>query len=52
MSGANLSQHLAVLKAAGTGGTRLKGKRIHCYLPIPKTKKVCEWMLEVLSGLR
>jgi DNA-binding transcriptional ArsR family regulator len=39
ISEANLSQHHAVLEAAGIVGTRRDGKRIHCYLSIAKAKK-------------
>jgi DNA-binding transcriptional ArsR family regulator len=38
ISEANLSQHHAVLKAAGIVGTRRDGKWIDCYLSISKEK--------------
>jgi len=50
ISKANLSQHLAVLKAAGVVATRRDGKRIHCYLAIPEVKKACTLIRRVLRA--
>jgi len=41
VSTANLSQHLAVLKAAGVVVTRREGKNVHCSLAIPEVKQAC-----------
>src|SRR5574337_731675 len=35
----NLSQHLAILKAAGVVTTRREGKQIYCSLAIPEVKR-------------
>ena len=48
ISKANLSQHLAVLKAAGVIVTRRDGKRIHCHLAFPEGKKACTLIRKVL----
>ena len=39
ISKANLSQHLAILKAAGLVATRRKGKQLHCGLAMPEVKQ-------------
>lgn len=44
----NLSQHLAVLKAAGVVVTRREGKKVYCSLPIPEVKQACELIHNVL----
>ncbi len=44
----NLSQHLAVLKAAGIVTTRREGKRVFCSLPIPEVKQACDLIHSVL----
>ena len=48
ISKANLSQHLAILKAAGVVVTRREGIRIHCHLAIPEVKKACQLIRNVL----
>ena len=37
----NLSQHLAVLKAAGVVVTRRQGKQVYCGLAMPEVKQAC-----------
>lgn len=37
----NLSQHLAVLKAAGVVITRREGKQVFCGLAMPEVKSAC-----------
>ena len=50
ISKANLSQHLAILKAAGVIVTHRDGKRIHCRLAIPEVKKACSLIRKVLRA--
>lgn len=50
ISEANLSQHLAVLKAAGVVATRRTGKQVHCYLAIPEVKQACALIRNVLRA--
>ncbi len=50
ISKANLSQHLAVLKAAGVVITRREGKQIYCYLAIPEVKQACQLIRDVLRA--
>ncbi len=50
ISKANLSQHLAVLKAAGVVVTHRDGKHVHCRLAIPEVKKACSLIREVLRA--
>lgn len=50
ISDANLSQHLAVLKAAGVVGTRRTGKQVQCYLAIPEVKEACALISNVLRA--
>ncbi len=50
ISKANLSQHLAILKAAGVITTHRDGKRIHCRLAIPEVKKACSLIRKVLRA--
>lgn len=50
ISKANLSQHLAVLKAAGVVITRREGKRVHCFLAIPEVKQACQLIRNVLRA--
>ncbi len=47
---ANLSQHLAVLKAAGVVGTRREGKQVHCFLAIKEVKQACSLISDVLRA--
>ncbi len=44
----NLSQHLAILKAAGVIVTRREGKKIYCSLSIPEVKQACQLIHGVL----
>ncbi|HET7183665.1 MAG TPA: metalloregulator ArsR/SmtB family transcription factor [Terriglobales bacterium] len=50
VSTANLSQHLAVLKAAGVIITRREGKHLHCSLAIPEVKQACHLIRNVLRA--
>jgi len=50
ISKANLSQHLAILKAAGVIATHRDGKRIHCRLAIPEVKQACALIRKVLRA--
>jgi DNA-binding transcriptional ArsR family regulator len=50
ISKANLSQHLAILKAAGVVVTHRNGKHVHCHLAIPEVKKACSLIREVLRA--
>ncbi len=46
----NVSQHLAILKAAGVVTTRRDGKQIYCSLTMPEVKQACSLIREVLRG--
>jgi ArsR family transcriptional regulator len=50
ISKANLSQHLAVLKAAGVVTTQRRGKSVECELAIPEVKKACSLIRGVLRA--
>jgi ArsR family transcriptional regulator len=50
VSKANLSQHLAILKAAGVVTTHRDGKRVYCHLAIPEVKKACALIRNVLRA--
>lgn len=50
ISKANLSQHLAILKAAGVVSTRREGKQIYCSLAIPEVKQACQLIRGVLRA--
>src|SRR5579864_514162 len=50
VSKANLSQHLAILKAVGIVATRREGRHFHCSLAIPVVKKACHLIREVLRA--
>ena len=39
ISKANLSQHLAILRAAGVVSTRREGKQLHCGIAMPEVKQ-------------
>ena len=47
---ANVSQHLAILKAAGVVTTRRDGKQIYCSLTIPEVKHACQLIRNVLRA--
>jgi DNA-binding transcriptional ArsR family regulator len=44
----NISQYLAILKAAGVVVTHREGKRVFCPLPIPEVKQACNLIHNVL----
>lgn len=46
----NLSQHLAVLRAAGIVHARRDGRQIHCSLAIPEVKSACQIIGDVLRA--
>ena len=48
VSKANISQHLAILKAAGVVITRRSGKRVYASLAIPEVKQACQLIHKVL----
>jgi len=50
ISKANLSQHLAVLKAAGVVSARRNGRDVYCALTLPEVRKACHLIREVLRG--
>ena len=47
---ANVSQHLAILKAAGVVRSRRDGKLIYCSLAIPEVKQACQMIRDVLRA--
>lgn len=50
ISKANLSQHLAILKAAGVIVTHRVGKRVCCHLALPEVKQACALIRKVLRA--
>jgi len=50
LSAPNISQHLAILKAAGVVATRRDGKQIFCSLAIPEVKQACGLIRDVLRA--
>ena len=50
ISKANLSQHLAILKAAGVVATHRDGNRVYCHLAIPEVKQACALIRNVLRA--
>lgn len=50
ISKANLSQHLAILKAAGVLSSYREGKRVYCELAIPEVKQACALVRDVLRA--
>jgi ArsR family transcriptional regulator len=46
----NLSQHLAVLKAAGVVVTRRDGKQVYCGLAMPEVKSACQLIRNMLRA--
>jgi ArsR family transcriptional regulator len=50
VSKANLSQHLALLKAAGVISTRRVGKQVICSLALQEVKQACSLIREVLRS--
>ena len=47
---ANLSQHLAILRAAGTVTARRNGRHLDCSLAIPEIKDACQLIHKVLRA--
>ncbi len=47
---ANVSQHLAILRAAGVVSTRRNGKQIYCSLAVPEVKTACQLIRDVLRA--
>ena len=50
LSKTNVSQHLAILKAAGVLTTRRSGKQIYCRLAMPEVKEACQLICKVLEN--
>jgi ArsR family transcriptional regulator len=50
ISKANLSQHIAILKAAGIVGARREGRQIYFTLVMPEAKRACHLIHEVLRA--
>jgi DNA-binding transcriptional ArsR family regulator len=50
ISKANLSQHIAILKAAGIVGTRRKGRQVYFSLVMPEVKSACRLIRDVLRA--
>ena len=50
VSAPNVSQHLAVLKAAGVVSTRRVGKQIYCLMTMPEVKQACQLIRDVLRA--
>ena len=49
ISKANLSQHLAILKAAGVVISRRIGKQLSCSLAMPEVREACQSIRSVLK---
>jgi DNA-binding transcriptional ArsR family regulator len=49
ISKANLSQHLAILKAAGIVISHRNGKQLSCSLAMPEIKEACQLIRNVLK---
>lgn len=50
ITAANVSQHLAILKAAGVVATRREGKQTFCSLAMPEVKGACQLIRDVLRA--
>lgn len=50
ISKANLSQHVAILRAAGIVGTRRENGRVYCSLLMPEVKSACRLIRDVLRA--
>ena len=50
ISKANLSQHVAILKAAGIVGARREGGQLYFSLTMPEAKRACHLIHEVLRA--
>ena len=46
----NLSQHVAILKAAGIVATQRKNGRVYCTLAMPEVKSACHLIRNVLRA--
>ena len=46
----NLSQHVAILRAAGVVVTRRDGKQVHCSLAMPEVEQACKLIKNVLRA--
>jgi ArsR family transcriptional regulator len=47
---ANLSQHVAILKAVGIVGSRRQGKHVYFSLTMPEVKSACRLIRDVLRA--
>ena len=50
VSKANLSQHLAILKAAGVVTARRNGRDVYCSLALPEVRDACHLIRSVLRS--
>lgn len=50
VSKANLSQHLAILKAAGVVSARRDGRDVYCSLAFPEVRQACHLIRDVLRS--
>ena len=50
ISKANLSQHLAILKASGLVSTRRQGKQLHCGIAMPEVKQATTLLRNMLKA--
>jgi DNA-binding transcriptional ArsR family regulator len=50
ISKANLSQHVAILKAAGVVASRRQGKAMYFSLAMPEVKSACQLIRDVLRA--
>ncbi|MDT8067109.1 MAG: metalloregulator ArsR/SmtB family transcription factor [Terriglobia bacterium] len=50
LSRANMSQHVAILRAAGVIDTYRNGQHMYCFLAFPEVKKACHLIHEVLRS--
>jgi DNA-binding transcriptional ArsR family regulator len=50
VSKANLSQHLAILKAAGVVTARRNGRDVYCSLALPEVRDACHLIRNVLRS--
>lgn len=50
VSKANLSQHVAILKAAGIVAARREGRQLYLFLAMPEAKRACHLIHEVLRA--
>jgi DNA-binding transcriptional ArsR family regulator len=50
ISKANLSQHIAILRAVGIVATRRKGRQVYFSLAMPEAKSACHLIRNVLRA--